>query len=285
MFSIELLGDIRAWEIEYIASHFSAGACILEIGAGTGQQSLELSKRGFNVEAIDLPQSLYAQARVFPIKDYDGLKIPFCERSFDFVFSSNVLEHISDLPRIHTEIRRVLKTDGCAIHSLPTHRWRLWTTLSAFPAAIQSAGSLGRELWIRPPVRYVELCRLCSAWLRVGRGLAAPFRQPRHGERGNIFSEAWYFHPSWWRRNFEENGFAVERELPMGLFYTGNLVMGRKWDISKRTSLARFLGSACCLFVLRKVNGNDMVERPIQSIGGIIDNEPQPALTSGSISR
>src|SRR5437868_6372374 len=128
MFSIQLLNEIRDWEIERIARHFRPGARILEVGAGTGRQALWLSQRSFTVEAVEIPDSRYAQDRVFHVTDYDGRTIPFPDDSFDIVFSSNVLEHIPDLPNIHTEIRRVLRHDGYVVHVLPTHFWRIYSS-------------------------------------------------------------------------------------------------------------------------------------------------------------
>jgi len=251
MFSTEFLKDIRSWEIEEIVRNFHSGARILEIGAGTGQQALELSRRGFQVEAIEIPDSLYAQQRQFPIVDYDGRTIPFPDKSFDVVFSSNVLEHVPDLGQIHTEIARVLKPDGYAVHVLPTHSWRFWTTVSTFPVALQYARTLRGNLMPRRPLARAELGRLRSVWRQVGSYMLSPLRQRRHGERGNIISETWLFHPSWWRTNFAANGFTIVREAPVGLFYTGNMVLGRKLSIRARTRLASYLGSACELFVLK----------------------------------
>jgi ubiquinone/menaquinone biosynthesis C-methylase UbiE len=74
---------------------------------------------------------------LFRITDFDGRNAPFHDASFDIVFSSNVLEHVPDLVHMHSEIQRVLTPNGYAVHVLPTHSWRLWTTLSAFPTAVQ----------------------------------------------------------------------------------------------------------------------------------------------------
>src|SRR5262249_25296470 len=84
-------------ELDKIGSLFPAGARILEIGAGTGKQALELQRRGFEVTAVEIADSNYAAHRVFPIKDYDGRTIPLADASVDVVFSSNVLEHVADL--------------------------------------------------------------------------------------------------------------------------------------------------------------------------------------------
>lgn len=246
MFSIDLLNEIRAWEIEHALSHLRQGARILEIGAGTGRQALELSKRGFAVEAIDIPGSDYAGEQLFEVKAYDGRRFPFPDASFDIVYSSNVLEHLPDLAAAHREIRRVLRPGGYAVHVLPTHAWRFWTTLSAFPAAFQRAHAL-----MPAPFGRARSQRPASVLRQIARALLSPFAQRRHGERGTILSELWLFHPNCWRKNFRDNGYVVERDAPMGLFYTGNLCMGAKWDLPKRCRLAAGLGSASHLFVLR----------------------------------
>ncbi len=250
----ETLFRIRAWELDQIARQFWPGARILEIGAGNGQQAVELSTRGFAVEAIDIPSSIYRGSRVFPITDYDGSRIPFPDCSFDFVFSSNVLEHVTNLGQMHSEITRVLRPDGRAVHVLPTHSWRFWTTFDAFLFALKLIRTLRSEMLLRRPVTAAELHRLRRAWGMAGQRICEPFQQRRHGARGNVLSEVWLFRPGFWRKNFREHGFSIEYEAPAGLFYTGNLVFGRRLSISARVRLAKYFGSACHLFVLRPLS-------------------------------
>lgn len=254
MFCINHLNALRATEIEQILTRFSPGARILELGAGTGRQALEISQRGFDVEAIEIGASTYSQDRLFPIIDYDGRNIPFPDNSFDIVFSSNVLEHVPDLQQTHKEILRVLRPGGKCVHVLPTDSWRFWTTVSAFPAAMQYALTLRDQFRIYRPINKAELKRLGSVGYGVARHLSAPFRQTRHGERGNIITEMWYFHPSWWRNNFQKNGFTIYCDSPMGLFYTGNMVRHTKWSIDYRRKIASWLGSACHIFELVPTN-------------------------------
>lgn len=257
MFSVEHLNVLRTAEIEKIVRHLRPrGARLLEVGAGTGQQAKKLSEFGFDVEAIEIPSSNYAQHRLFNITDFDGRHIPFPDASFDIVFSSNVLEHVPDLVQMHKEIRRVLKPTGYAVHVLPTHAWRFWTTLSSFPTAVQYAGTIGDQLKPRRPFNRAELKRLAQAWYPAARHLATPFAQRRHGERGNIISETWLFRPGWWRRNFRDNGFDIIKDEPMGLFYTGNMTFNTEWSLEKRSRMARRLGSACHIFEL-KVRGQE----------------------------
>jgi SAM-dependent methyltransferase len=254
MLSIPLLNQIRSAEIDAIARRFPAGARVLELGAGTGQQALELSKRGFEVEAIDVPSSNYKRDQLFPITEYDGRNIPFPDASFDVVFSSNVLEHVRDLPGLHAEIRRVMRPGATCVHVLPTHAWRLWTMLAAFPDGVQKASLAVRERE-RGGALLARAGRAFRVTLSVLRNLLYPFVQGRHGERGIIFSELWLFRPSVWRRNFQKNGFDVVHEQPMGLHYSGYFVFGAGWSFEKRARLAKRLGSACHLFELRAKAG------------------------------
>ena len=252
MFNIAHLNNLRAAEIEKIIAHLRPkGARLLEIGAGTGRQAQELASRGYDVAAIEIPDSNYTSERLFPIIDYDGRRIPFPDASFDIVFSSNVLEHVPDLVQMHAEVRRVLKPDGYAVHVIPTHAWRFWTTLSQIPTGFQHAAALGRQLW--PPLfQSRSRWRACAgAWLLACKHIAGGFWQRRHGERGNTITETWLFHPAWCRRNFRQNGFEIIRDEPMGLFYTGNMLFGQTWSLESRARAARWLGSACHIFEVR----------------------------------
>jgi SAM-dependent methyltransferase len=248
--SLAHLDTLRVAEMDRVVPYFRSGARILEIGAGTGMQALELQRRGFDVTALEIADSNYAARRVFPIKDYDGRTIPMPDASVDVVFSSNVLEHVPDLAGMHSEIHRVLAPGGYCIHVLPTHTWRLWTTLTSYLEAISFSVSSVPRLMPRSIPRGVEWRRLREAWYRAARHTVGLCLPRRHGERGNVISELWFFHPRWWRRNFQDNGFTVVRDEPMGLFYTGEVLLGLRLGLGPRARLARVLGSSCRLFKL-----------------------------------
>jgi SAM-dependent methyltransferase len=249
MFTIDFLHQIRAAELEVIAGHLPAGAAVLEIGAGTGAQARALRDRGVDIQAIEIGASNYAADRVFPIMDYDGRHIPYPDASFDVVFSSNVLEHVKDLPALESEIKRVLKPGGKCVHIMPTHAWRFWTTLAAFPAAVQKVIAL-----VRAPARSRALTgRVADVAGRLVRAIGTllhPFVQGRHGEHGVLLTELWRFHPAAWRRHFRHSGFRILNDAPMGLHYTGHFVFGPRWPMLERARLSHRLGSACHLFEL-----------------------------------
>jgi SAM-dependent methyltransferase len=256
VFTIEFLSQIRAAETEVIVARFPAGARILEVGAGTGQQALAIRSRGFEVEAIEIAASNYKDHQLFPITDYDGRHIPFPDASFDVVFSSNVLEHVRDLPGLDQEIKRVLRPGGICVHVMPTHAWRFWTTLAAFPAGVQKVLAL-----VRAPTRggtwAQKVARAATSFVRGLGYLFQPFVQGRHGERGILLSELWLFRPAVWRRHFRRSGFEIVRDVPMGLHYTGHFVFSSGWPLARRARLARRLGSACHLFELRVARSAD----------------------------
>jgi SAM-dependent methyltransferase len=235
MFLVDQLSLLRQAELLAIRPLFPEGGRVLEIGAGTGQQSAELQEAGFDVTAIDIPDSDYAAKRIFPVIDYDGRNLPFRAASFDVVFSSNVLEHVRDLASLHTEIKRVLKPSGSCIHVLPTHAWRFWTMVTCYPAIWSYLRAL-----LRAPSK--------RAFYEFARQVGVCVVHPRHGERGVGVLELLLFHPHWWLSHFQKNGFSVVCNRPVGLFYTGNLLLGQSLDLQKRATLARYLGSACHVY-------------------------------------
>ena len=92
-------------------------ASFLEVGCNTGNQLLLLQQMGFsNLSGIELqPYALeIAKSRCQGVNLEQGsvLALPFADKSFDVVYTSGVLIHISpdDLPRAMGEIHRCAKT-------------------------------------------------------------------------------------------------------------------------------------------------------------------------------
>lgn len=238
-------------ELEDVLRVIPPGSRVLEIGAGTGEQSAALVRHGLDVSAIDVASSNYRVVRAFGVIDYDGRNIPFPDQTFDVVYSSNVLEHVVELDELQAEIRRVLKPAGHCVHLMPTPLWRVWTAITAFVSALQA----GLVLLSAFAGRREAGERYWSAVWRAGRRLAGriyeALLQPRHGERGNCLSELHYFSRGWWVRHFEANGFEIVEQSPGGLFYTGNMALGTRLSIRHRRQIAPWLGSACHFFVVR----------------------------------
>jgi SAM-dependent methyltransferase len=258
MSSPEQLRTIREEELKTVLRHLPPpGASILEIGGGTGFQARMLSDRGYQVTSIDIVPSESDSTTTFPVTGYDGRQIPFADRSFDALFSSNVLEHIEEPGLIHGECRRVLKPEGCCVHVVPTAVWRFWelagyhTALArrfvqvaaaglpvrkARPgAAVDSPGCRPRGIRERT---FGELCRRVL--------IPSP-----HGANGNAFSELLTYSVRSWKSHFLENGMEILAAEPTRLFYTGHMFLGRRWSLASRRRASEFLGSASVLFKVR----------------------------------
>ncbi|HEX4853468.1 class I SAM-dependent methyltransferase [Arenimonas sp.] len=246
--SIDYLHGIRDFELDVAIRDFPSQATggkevrVLDLGAGTGRQAARLQQYGYSVIAVDMPSSAYANARIFPVQDYDGKNIPVEAQALDVVFSSNVLEHVADLDVLLAETRRVLSRNGVAVHVLPTPAWRIWTTLTHFPWLVKRSIStvLGlRRTSATGPAEYSR------------GGFWADLFPRRHGERGNAITEAWYFSSRWWSKAFARAGFVVLATRPAGIFYTGSLLFGPRLRTDFRQWVSRFLGSSCRIYVLR----------------------------------
>src|SRR5665811_1925168 len=97
---------------------------VLEVGCGGGILTEEIARMGFITTGIDpSEQSLniaikHASDNNLKIKYEKGTgeKLPFQNSSFDVVFCCDVLEHVQDLPKVISEISRVLKVGGIFIY-------------------------------------------------------------------------------------------------------------------------------------------------------------------------
>lgn len=89
---------------------------LLEIGAGTGQDSLYFMEHGLDVTAIDLSEEhvSYCNQRGIRALVMDLYQLDFLDNSFDSIYSLNCLLHVpkADLNVVLIELKRVLAPDG-----------------------------------------------------------------------------------------------------------------------------------------------------------------------------
>jgi SAM-dependent methyltransferase len=94
----------------------AGGTRLLEIGAGTGQDSLFFQNHGLDVVATDLSPAMVARCRRKGIdaRVADFLGLDFPPGTFDAVYALNCLLHVpdADLSRVLREIRAVLRPGG-----------------------------------------------------------------------------------------------------------------------------------------------------------------------------
>lgn len=90
----------------------------LTVGVGITKEAEMLSKRGALVAIDRAPIDPRCAAFCLPIRA-DALSLPFAAESFDAVFLFDVLEHIELDDQVLTEIRRVLRTGGKLLLTVP----------------------------------------------------------------------------------------------------------------------------------------------------------------------
>jgi SAM-dependent methyltransferase len=92
------------------------GERLLEIGAGTGQDSSYFQQGGFAVVATDLSAAMVERCRAKGVEAHvmDFLHLNFPAGSFDAVFAMNCLLHVPnrDLPAILAAVRVLLRPRG-----------------------------------------------------------------------------------------------------------------------------------------------------------------------------
>jgi len=114
--------EYAAWMPRLMGFENFRGARLLEIGCGMGTDLLQFSRGGARCVGIDLtPRSieitqhrfkLYGARGAFMISD--GEHLPFCDESFDVVYSNGVLHHTPDTEGAIREVHRVLRPGGTA---------------------------------------------------------------------------------------------------------------------------------------------------------------------------
>ncbi|MGB7988415.1 MAG: class I SAM-dependent methyltransferase [Candidatus Methylophosphatis roskildensis] len=241
----DLLSRIRFAELQGLRGLFPAGANVLEIGGGNGFQAACLAAWGFSVSSVDTGPSDW-EMQHYPVIPYDGTRLPFRDGVFDVIFSSNVLEHVICLRRLLAEARRVMHAGGRAIHVLPTSAWRVWTSIAHYPWLAEYLLFGRRGGHGRPLPAPSDVLQRRGIWGAMQRALVPS----AHGVDASSSREIITFGRQRWLREFEECGFIVERDWPMGLFYTGYSA-GQGLDLRLRQALATVCGSACRAYLLK----------------------------------
>lgn len=118
----KIRADKRA-DLLSITGKISATDSVLELGCGTGLFTrLVYQKTKAKITATDLSEDLLEEAREkFPAGNFirdDAMNMQFGNESFDVVFGSSILHHLS-LKKSAEEIYRVLKPGGRMVFAEP----------------------------------------------------------------------------------------------------------------------------------------------------------------------
>ena len=230
------LHDLRRQEAEIIFGNCPEMAFdnTLELGAGDGFLSqilarytkkllcTEINKDRLNI--LDLPNVQYK------ILDAEKVGESFEAQSFDFIFSSNLLEHLPNVDKTLAGIHRVLTDDGIAIHVLPNRTWKISTILFFWPNKIISTIDkflAGRLFKRRPGHKFGQVYKTKYGGnnQKIGRKkqsrLTKLFLPPIHGISNNTLEEFYAFGKNPWIRRFQNAGFDIlaTKKMPFNSGY------------------------------------------------------------------
>lgn len=93
----------------------SISTCILDVGAGTGNYSVELAKLGYKVIAVEPSVVMREKGKKHPnLMWREGFaeKLPLQDRSVDGIMCTLAIHHFTDLSKAFSEMVRVLKTNA-----------------------------------------------------------------------------------------------------------------------------------------------------------------------------
>lgn len=114
------------WRIKKILRNLPKkgnGSFCLEIGGADGPLTPSLEKLYSYVYSIDLSKAFLRRIELKTKKTLclygDAQFLPFSDKSIDVIICSEVLEHVLIPTQLLLEIKRVLKSDGCCILSVP----------------------------------------------------------------------------------------------------------------------------------------------------------------------
>jgi SAM-dependent methyltransferase len=166
-YAYALLGDV-------------AGRTVLDLGCGSGENSLMLARRGAEVIGVDISESLLALARqrleangcagaAVQFMPASAHRLPIPDASVDVVLGIAILHHL-DLDTTSSEVFRVLRPGARAIFEEPVRDSQLVRAVrKLIPYRAPDVSPFER------PLTTPELERFCSAFRLTNR---RPFRLP-----------------------------------------------------------------------------------------------------------
>tara|TARA_B100000768_G_scaffold178373_2_gene194051 strand:+ start:367 stop:1128 length:762 start_codon:yes stop_codon:yes gene_type:complete len=182
----------------------------LELGAGSGFQSRLLINYLDLLVSTDLnvdrlPQDSSIGNIHYEILDAEKVGEKYNVDSFDFIFSSNLLEHLPNVKKCLEGVHKVMKQDGLVVHIVPSPGWRLLSVILHYPHKAQN-------LLIRIFRRSAPK-RSRGNNLKVTRGVNSKIVDlliPKaHGVSKNFVIEFFAFSRKRWVSVFESAGFEI----------------------------------------------------------------------------
>lgn len=256
------LHDIRKREIGTVFSllpktHFYSG---LEIGAGDGFQTTLLAHHVDKLISSDLnfkriKESLKLSKVEYKMVDADEIEGVFEPNTFDFIFSSNVLEHVRNPVKVLRATQSMLTDSGYAVHIIPSRTIKIFYLLFYYPNLILLAtdrvlGKLkGKALFQGSGIDLENNINTNAPKKNSGRLKRLLLPVP-HGNFPTHWSEFIGFGRKQWEQKITEAGYSIV------VYAKGHLFSGYGFGIPLwlRRLLERLGMSSEHIFILKKMS-------------------------------
>ena len=147
-----------------LAQAIPTGGRVLDLGCGDGQVALGLMRLrpDIAVEGVDV---LVRPVTHIPVTAYDGVTLPFADKSFDYVTIVDVLHHTDDPASVLAEAARVAR-QGVVVKDHLREGWLAGPVLRL----MDWVGNRGHD--VRLPYNYLDSAQWAAAEDRAGLGVA-----------------------------------------------------------------------------------------------------------------
>lgn len=189
---------------------------MLEVGSGDGFLASLLAPLGRTLTTTEYAPGEASHGRELPRLRCSVTHLPFADASFDFIFSSSVLEHVRDRDGAMAELRRCLRPHGVMVHLMPSVTWKLLQLVMYYPHVVLSGIEMigaERQLPAATTEQWRDQGARPSWWQEFKRGV---FPQV-HGEFDGHIREFLGFRTRAWEQTFRSAGFEVRGCLRLPL--------------------------------------------------------------------
>jgi SAM-dependent methyltransferase len=190
----------------------------------------------------------------------DAARLPFKDASFDFVFSSSVLEHVRDRAPVYRELTRCLRPGGVMLHIMPSRTWKLLQLVLYYPHQLVGGLDLALDALTkalsrrRAPAAPTTKALDTNRWsderkLTLKLVLQNVLPQP-HGEYSGNVAEVRGFGARVWEREFAAAGLRTHRIVLLPLYsgygfgFERLRHLGERWGLSSHNAFVLTPGGA-----------------------------------------